>query len=272
MKLAPAKRRKVVDKHVKLKDEFNLEAKVYDRVWGKRDYEADVWFLDELFRRHHCKAVLDVGCGTGNHALRLAKHGYDVTGVDVSCAMIAEAKRKAKRAKVTFLVGDMKRIDKAVPSGITFDAAICLGSASQHLAINRHANAFLRGLHSRLKAGGLFVFDARNARKISEDLLNKLLVNHITTEDNLQLLVLNYNTRDPDDPNTIIWRPILLTDEKGKIDLQIREHKLRWFEPAELRKLLTRNSFEILEQYAGSDKTAFNENEHATTWLVTRTR
>jgi len=40
-------------------------------------------------------AVLDVGCGTGDNALYLAQRGFNVTGVDVSPAAIAIAKRKA---------------------------------------------------------------------------------------------------------------------------------------------------------------------------------
>ncbi len=215
----------------KLKDEFSLEAEMYDRVWGMRDYEADVRFLDELFRSYQCGSVLDVGCGTGNHAVRLARLGYRVTGIDVSSGMIEKAKQKVRRGRISFLVGDMKRIGKALPAGATFDAAICLGNAFQHLTTDSNVNAFLSSLHKRLRKGGLFVFDARNAKAISEDQLNRLLVNHVATEGGLQLLVLAYNTRDVRDPNVIVWRPIFLVNEKGKVDLQIREHKLRWFEP-----------------------------------------
>ena len=181
---------------IKLKDEFSLDAEVCDRVWAKNSYDHDVKFLDELFRKHRCRSVLDVGCGTGNHALRLAKFGHKITGVDVSAGIIAQAKQKDRRGKVTFLMGDMKRIDKAVPANARFDAAICLGNAFQHLTTDRYVCAFLSRLRKMLRTGGLFVFDARNARKISEDHLNKLQADHIVTEKNLQLLVSAYNTRD----------------------------------------------------------------------------
>jgi hypothetical protein len=32
-----------------MKDEYGLEAKFYDRIWGRYDYDADVKFLGELF-------------------------------------------------------------------------------------------------------------------------------------------------------------------------------------------------------------------------------
>jgi len=252
-----------------LKDEFSLEAKVYDRIWGTYDYDVDVRFLDELFREHGCRKVIDVGCGTGNHALRLSKIGYHVTGVDVSPAMLEKARAKDKEGSVRFLQGDMKKLDRAISVGEKFDAAICLGTAFSHLLTNKNVQAFLRALHGMLRKKGLFIFDARNAKKISEDHLNKLLVHDALNEDKLQMLFLNYNIRDPRNRNVIIWKPIYLVNEDGKVDLQIREHKLRWFQSARLRKLLTDNRFRIIEQYSSPNKEAFNEDEHTTIWFVT---
>lgn len=67
-----------------MKDEFSLEAKFYDKTWGKYDYDEDVKFLHNLFRRHGCRSIIDIGCGTGSHATRLSKLGYEILGVDIS--------------------------------------------------------------------------------------------------------------------------------------------------------------------------------------------
>lgn len=45
---------------LKMKDEFSLEAKFYDKIWGKHDYDADVKFLDDLFKEHGCRSVIDI--------------------------------------------------------------------------------------------------------------------------------------------------------------------------------------------------------------------
>lgn len=252
-----------------LKDEFSLEARIYDKIWGTYDYNTDVKLLNELFQEHGCKKIIDVGCGTGNHALGLSKLGYEVTGVDVSPAMLEKARAKDSKGKVRFIQGDMKKLHEAVPQGERFDAAICLGIASSHLLTNKDTWSFLRTMHGVLKRNGLFIFDARNAKKISEDHLNKLLVHDILKEDDLQLLSLNYNTRDPRNGSIIIWKPIYLINENGKVDLQIREHKLRWFDLKKLRKLLTDNRFRIINEYSSPTKEGFSEDEHATIWLVT---
>ena len=251
-----------------MKDEFSLEARIYDKIWGQADYDSDVKFLDGLFKKHGCRRVIDVACGTGNHAVRLSKIGYEVTGVDVSPAMIERAKEKNRQAKVRFVQGDMKKLDKLALEDNGFDAAICLGVATCHLTMNSHVRSFLRVLHGLLRKNGLLVFDARNADKISEDYLNKLTVEHMVTEPELQLLLMAYSTRDSRDRNTIIWRPIYLMNENGKVGFQIGEHKLRWFRPSTLKELLTENGFEIIGYHAGPNKDMPEECEPATIWFV----
>jgi ubiquinone/menaquinone biosynthesis C-methylase UbiE len=252
-----------------MKDEFSLEAKIYDKVWGKHGYDSDVKFLNGLFRKHDCRSVIDIGCGTGNHAVRLSKLGYEVTGVDVSASMLKIAREKDGREKIRFKQGDMKRIRKVVPKTQKFDAAICLGQAFSSMITDRDVQAFFNGLHSILKQNGLFVFCARNAKKIKEEYLNKLRLDHMINEEKLQLLILAYNTRDTQDPSVIIWKPMYLINENNKVGLQIREHKLRWFDFSTLKKMTIESGFEVEAVYSGSKREKFKEDEHTDMWFVT---
>jgi 2-polyprenyl-3-methyl-5-hydroxy-6-metoxy-1,4-benzoquinol methylase len=252
-----------------MKDEFSLEARFYDKIWGRHDYDVDIKFVAGLFRKHHCRSVVDIGCGTGNHALRLSKMGYQVTGVDVSPTMLKIAKAKDKEAKIRFMLGDMKKLEKVISKRQRFDAAICLGQVFSHLMADKDVHALLNRLHKILRKNGLFVFSARNAKKINEEYLNRLLLDHMLNEKKLQLLILAQNTRDSQDPNIIVWNPIYLIKENNKVDLQIREHRLRWFEFSMLKRIVTENGFEIVATYSGSTKEKFNENEHTDIWFVT---
>jgi 2-polyprenyl-3-methyl-5-hydroxy-6-metoxy-1,4-benzoquinol methylase len=256
-------------KSAKTRDEYSLEAKIYDKIWGKYGYDSDIKFLDSLFKRHHCKTIIDIGCGTGNHATRLSKHGYQVTGIDISQSMLKIAKTKDKRAKIQFKQGDMKKLSTVIPKTRRFDAAISLGQVSSHLYTDNEAQTFLNGVHSILKTNGLFVLSARNAKKINDEYLDKLRLDHmIINEEKLQLVILAQNSRDHQDPNTMVWRPIYLIKEHGKVDLQIREHKLRWFEFSDLKKLLTENGFETKAVYSETGKEPFDENIHAEMWFI----
>lgn len=255
---------------MKLIDEYAFEAKLYDRVWGKYDYDTDVKFLDGLFKKYRCRRIIDIGCGTGNHAIRLSTLGYEVTAVDVSPEMLKIAKSKVKDRKIQIRQGDMKRLGSIFPEE-RFDGAISLGHVFYHLSTNKEAKVFLKGVRKIMKRNGLFVFNARNARKIDEAYLNNLRLGHLVNDDQIQIIVLEHNTRDPRDPNTIVWRPIFLVKENGQVDLQIREHKLHWFRFQELEKLLLENGFQLVSTYSGPLKDTFNEDLHVDMWFVATT-
>ena len=75
--------------------------------------------------------ILDACCGYGRHALRLAEHGYTVTGVDLSPTVIAHANTLAKdmhvEDRVEFLVGDVRNILTVLQERVgTYDVIINL--------------------------------------------------------------------------------------------------------------------------------------------------
>ena len=69
-------------------------------------------------------SVLDVGCGSGRHAVELAVRGYDVTGLDISAGMLEEARKKADDAgvRIRWIHGDAKKF----AFDNSFDGLICL--------------------------------------------------------------------------------------------------------------------------------------------------
>lgn len=249
-------------------DEYDFEAKFYDKIWGRYDYDTDVKFLDKLFKKYRCKNVLDIGCGTGNHAIKLASLGYKVTATDVSDKMLEIARNKIHNRKINLKQADMRDIASIFPEG-RFDGAYMLGNVAYHLNSDEEARSFLKGVHRVLKAGGVFVFNARNAKKINESYLDNLLLDHLVNDKEVQIAVLNYNVRDAQDPNTIIWRPIFLVKENNKVDFQIREHRLHWFEFNKVEKLLLQTGFRLMSTYAGPSEETFDEILHADMWFVT---
>lgn len=85
---------------------------------------AEVDFLIDALGLSAGAAVLDVGCGTGRHAIELARRGYSVTGVDISAGMLEQAKKDAQAAGVEV----QWRQDDATSFTLSerFDAVICL--------------------------------------------------------------------------------------------------------------------------------------------------
>jgi len=107
--------------------------------------------------------ALDLGCGTGTNALYLARHGWDVIGVDFSPLAIrrAEEKRAAVASGasgVTFLQGDVSALDTIGVSG-QFDFVLDIGCF--HSLSSSQRTAYVSGIADRTRAGAtvlLFAF------------------------------------------------------------------------------------------------------------------
>ena len=94
--------------HTEWADFFNGHAPDYDENEFTRNTVVEVDFLIEALGLSPGAAILDVGCGSGRHAIELARRGYIVTGLDVSQGMLQEAQKKAGKANVsiTWIHGD----------------------------------------------------------------------------------------------------------------------------------------------------------------------
>jgi SAM-dependent methyltransferase len=74
--------------------------------------KAEVRSLVRLLRLRPGARILDVPCGYGRHAVELARRGFRVTGIDISAALLAQARRAAADlgVEVEFRRGDMRRL------------------------------------------------------------------------------------------------------------------------------------------------------------------
>jgi SAM-dependent methyltransferase len=132
-----------------------------DLDWEGRWTEPFLGALHELDGRR----VLELGCGTGNDAARLARAGCHVTALDLSTEAIAEARRRFGEL-ATFLVADMAE-PLGYPDG-AFDAVM------SNVALHRFADAVTRAIFAEIgrvvRPGGLFLFhvNAREDRPLRE--------------------------------------------------------------------------------------------------------
>ena len=122
-------------------------------------------FLRAQLARAGAHRVLDAACGSGGHALWLAKQGYEASGADVSPVMIALARQKAEAAGQTIVfqvagLADLPASATAGPAG--FDALFCLGNSLPHLLTQAALTAALRGMAEVLRPGGLLVLQNLN--------------------------------------------------------------------------------------------------------------
>jgi SAM-dependent methyltransferase len=136
-------------------------AEFWDRFFRRRLDSGDdldwkgVWtapFLVPL-RDAGVRTILELGCGTGNDAARLAGEGYVVTAIDVSGEAIRQAKARFGSA-VRFMVADMTQ-RLAFPDG-SFDAV--MSNVAMHMFPDGVTRALFAEVGRLVRAGGLFVF------------------------------------------------------------------------------------------------------------------
>lgn len=144
---------------------YTAHAAHYDENVFTKNTVAEVDFFLELFPIPKGARILDVGCGTGRHSIELAKRGYQVTGLDLTPAMLAKASEKAERegVEVTFVQGNARSFSFDQP----FDAAICLCEGGFGLLAaaedpDEQAQGILGSVSRALKPGGCFLLTVLN--------------------------------------------------------------------------------------------------------------
>jgi cyclopropane fatty-acyl-phospholipid synthase-like methyltransferase len=214
---------------------FDAHAPIYMENPFTKDTVKEVDFLLEELGLPAGSCILDIGCGTGRHAVELAGRGYRLTGVDISSGMLDEARRTAEKAGVelTWIHADATEVEL----GAAFDAAICLCEGAFGLIGKggdpiEHTLSILRRAHAALKPDAPLVLTCISAfgviRRQTKQDVDKGLFDPLTMA---QLYEMDYQTK------------------VGKKIVMMRE---RSYTPTELRLLFELAGFEVRHIWGGT--------------------
>lgn len=149
---------------------YSSIAGVYDLLNDGIDYGAWADFISETVKKYSgfpVKLMLDLGCGTGKMTFALRERGYDMTGVDISPEMLAEAEeicREKNIGDILWLCQDMTEFELYG----TVDAAVCCLDGINHLTGAGQAEKCLSLVHNYLVPNGIFIFDLNTPKKFRE--------------------------------------------------------------------------------------------------------
>jgi ubiquinone/menaquinone biosynthesis C-methylase UbiE len=147
----------------------DLEAPNYDQLCFTQNTAREIEFMLDILNLSPGASILDVGCGTGRHAVELARKGFAVTGIDLSSGMLTQARDKARVAKVEI---EWVQADASTFSlDKRFDAVICicegsfglLGGANDAI---EHPLSILRNISRSLRPGSKALFTMLSAFKM----------------------------------------------------------------------------------------------------------
>ncbi|MBN3034960.1 MAG: class I SAM-dependent methyltransferase [Bacteroidales bacterium] len=140
---------------------FENYARKYDSESFTAGTSGECDFIEKEIGWERSLRLLDVGCGTGRHAIELAKRGYSVTGIDLSESQIQRAVEKAagQNLQITFLHHDARNL----PFDNEFDVAIMLCEGGFPLMETDEMNfGILKNVTKSLKEKAKFILTTLN--------------------------------------------------------------------------------------------------------------
>ncbi len=208
--------------------------------------------------------LLDVACGEGTFAVRMAQSGYQVTGVDQSRQMIALARERAEKEGVVvdFRTDDMR----SLPFESEFDLVTCLfDSLNYMLAVRDLQDAFV-GAFRALRPGGYYLFDMNTVYGLAVDWMREKTYVQNETEDFLEL-----HRHEFDYENLIASLEILIFKRRGKHWERIIElHRERGYPLADIQFLLGQAGFQILGMYGRLSERRPVQSTSPRAWFLAR--
>lgn len=239
-------------------------ARAYDAFYGDKDYGAECDLVERLLKQYApgpVRTVLDLGCGTGNHAVLLAERGYDVTGVDVSESMLEQARKKAattpEGGKAVFRHGDIRDVDLRQ----SFDAGLLMFAVLGYQLDNEDVLATLRNVRRHLRPGAPLVFDVwYGPGVLSETPSQRVKV--IPTEGGRILRVAS-GELDPRRHLCTVQYQVWRVEGDRIVDEAQERHTVRFFFPRELELMLEVAGFDLARLGAFPD---IDCEPDATTW------
>ena len=242
-------------------------ADTYDKKYsGFKKYHHESENLNKIIKKFvksdDC-SIIDLACGTGTHAIEVAKYGYNVTGLDLNpdILLIAREKASARGRNVTFAEGsflDYKSKEK-------YDVVINLFYSFQNVCItDKEIKNFFHTVSCLMKKNGIFIIEILpEENSISNYGTNKLNIVSNTTESNGVNRIISTISNLPDSRGI---RRIDIIVEEFLDGVQTSKKKSKSYMKAyaskDLSRLFEDNHFEVLKTYGClSDLRQYNYQE-----------
>ncbi len=135
---------------------FNNYSKYYDLLYKDKDYKAESNYVFNLLQSFNptVQSILELGCGSGNHAAHLTQNNIQIVGLERSETMVNEALAKNIQ-NFKPILGDITKFEL----NHKFDAVISLFHVISYLTDNQSLISCFQSVHKHLNDKGLFLFD-----------------------------------------------------------------------------------------------------------------
>ena len=253
--------------------EYDALAEIYD-IWSA----ADPAFIPthDFYVRTCCDTeghVVELGVGTGRIAIDVARNGKNITGIDISSAMLERCRSQAESAgvsnRINLIKSDIRNFELPEKANLIIFPFRSIG----HLLTLDDKRLALRRVYEQLVLGGRFVFDhyvfdeqwARNHHGIP-----RLMHGALDTNTG-GLFIWDIYLYNIGSQTMQCYIAVERTDAGGNVAKRIY-HPLSfsWILPEQMRTLVIEAGFEIEALYGDFVFGAFNESSRDQVWVVRR--
>jgi SAM-dependent methyltransferase len=239
-----------------MSDPYAAVAAIYDFSYW--DFTDDIDFYENLARIKD-GPVLELGVGSGRVAVRLAKAGFEVTGVDESPSMLERARANMKRERVAakrlqLVEGSMRDFDL----GRRFDLVLVAANTFQHLLTTADQRACLAAVAGHLAPDGIFAMSIRSPASVGwedSDAATPLLLDWTRRDSETGDLVMKMVASQADVAS--MTRHLTYVYDRVAADGRVRravfETDLRYSSQAEVELLLQEAGLRVTHVYGDYD-------------------
>lgn len=245
---------------------FGKYANFYDSLYQDKDYKGECNAVEEIFKKYSknkVSSILDLGCGTGNHAFDLHERGYKVVGVDRSEVMLNHAKKKlskiSNKKDIRFEKGDIR----TWKSSEQFDAVMMMFAVLGYQLEKKDVLQALSTVKKQLKPGGLFIFDVWYGPAVLSQKPSK----RIKTVDTPDGKIIRSASSEIDASRqicTVHYTTSCITSNHQTQKIK-EDHQMRYFSSPELALFLKTSGLELIRLGAFPD---WREEISETTWNI----
>jgi len=211
-------------------------------IKGIDKWDKDVTrFIIEVLGCKKGEKILDLGCGSGEHTRFLAKRGLKCIGIDIAPSLIRYAKKKIreKRAKVEYIVKDMREINYKDE----FDYCIMISGTFGFFSDVQNY-MLLAKIKKALKPKGKLLFDIKNARYPRIDRRSWMYINN-----GYLLSESNFDPGSHSEGGNYIF-----IDKSGRINIMsegLKKETSRLYTLSEIKSMLRKAGLKFMSAYAG---------------------
>jgi SAM-dependent methyltransferase len=238
----------------------------YDGLYSSKNYQSECDLIEEAIKRYATSkplTLLDVGCGTGGHAIEMSQRGYAVTGFDLSQPMLDLAAEKSSVQLTTncprWLCADVRNFEV----DDQFDLAIMMFAVVGYLTTNSDVLAGLRNIRRHLKPNALMICDFWSGPSVLA-VRPVDRIREVQTQDGKVIRAAS-TTLDIAKHTADVKFKLWAVEKSQLVKESCETHHLRYFFPMEFELFLSNAGFELksLSAFPSLDEALTNDSWNA---------